>query len=385
MNRDIVYLDNAATSFPKPDAVYRAADAAMRECGNPGRAGHRLSVAAGRAVEDARVLLARLFNIAEPRRVCFTLNATDALNLAIKGVLKPGDHAVITSMEHNAVVRPLEALKHRDISYTKVATSPLFGTSPDDVAAAIRGDTRLVIINHVSNVTGTVNDIAAIGHVCRERGVPMLVDASQSAGARPIDVQAMNIDLFAFPGHKGLLGPQGTGGLYIREGIEVAPLREGGTGTRSESRVQPEELPERYESGTMNAPGLAGLAAGVRYILDAGVNAIFTHETELTNTLIHGLNAINGVHLFGPPAGLGRGGVVSFTVDGLEPQEVALALDSAFNIAVRSGLHCAPDAHEMIGTLGRGGTVRASVGIMNTRSDIDACLRAVEALSGANK
>jgi selenocysteine lyase/cysteine desulfurase len=251
------------------------------------------------------------------------------------------------------------------------------------VAAALRDNTKLMVFNHISNVTGTENPIAEIGRLCRERGVLFLVDASQSAGVRPIDVMAMHIDLMAFPGHKGLLGPQGTGGLYIAEGIEVRPLREGGTGSRSEMRTQPLDRPERYESGTLNTPGIAGLAAGVRYLLNEGVENIGETEAHLASRLIDGLRAIKGVRLYGPPAGPRRSGVVSFTMDGMEAQDVSLILDSAFDIAVRAGLHCAPDAHEAIGTLSTGGTVRISPGCMSTEADIDAVLSAISQIAGA--
>jgi cysteine desulfurase family protein len=377
----MIYLDHAATSFPKPELVYEAVNRAMREAGgNPGRSGHRLSTAAGRIVEDARVLLAQLFNVPKPEQISFTLNATDAINLALKGILKPGDHVVTSSMEHNAVIRPLEVLKNSGVDYTRVTASPINGIRLDDVAAAIRENTKLMVFSHVSNVTGTVNPIADIGALCRERGILFLVDASQSAGVRPVDVRSMCIDLLAFPGHKGLLGLQGTGGLYIREGVDVRPCREGGTGSRSESRVQPVDRPDRYESGTQNTPGIAGLAAGVRTILNEGVETVCEREAALANRLINGLGDIKGVRLYGPPSGPVRSGVVSVTMDGMDAQEVSFILDSAFDIAVRAGLHCAPDAHETIGTLWMGGTIRISTGCFNTEQDIDACLAALAEL-----
>jgi cysteine desulfurase family protein len=380
----MIYLDNAATSFPKPEAVYEAASRSMREAGgNPGRSGHRLSVSAGRIIEEARALLAQLFNAPRPEQIAYTLNATDAINLALKGVLKPGDHVVTSSVEHNAVIRPLEALKSTGVDYTRVTASPQSGVRLDEVAAAIRGNTKLMVFTHISNVTGTVNPIAEIGALCREHGILLLVDASQSAGLRPIDVRKMNIDLMAFPGHKGLFGLQGTGGLYISEDVDVRPLREGGTGSRSEKRKQPFDRPGRYESGTLNTPGIAGLAAGVKYLLNEGIDAICKKEAALVNRLISGLGEIDGVRLHGPSASRERSGVVSITMEGIDPMEVSMILDSAFDIAVRAGLHCAPDAHETIGTLQTGGTIRISAGRFNTEQDIDACLSALASISGS--
>jgi cysteine desulfurase family protein len=374
----MIYLDNAATTFPKPACVYTAVMETMRERGgSPGRSGHRLSLAAGRTVEETRLLLAQLFGIPTPRQIVFTLNATDALNLALKGILAPGDHVITSTMEHNSVARPLEALKSHGVSYTKVNASPETGVDPGDVEAAIRENTKLMVFTHVSNVTGTKNPIAEIGDLCRARGILFLVDAAQSAGSFPIDVRQMNIDLLAFPGHKGLLGPQGTGGLYIREGLSVSPLRQGGTGSHSELLTQPEQLPERYESGTLNTPGLAGLGAGVKYVLDRGVHSIREHETRLINRLIEGLSDIDGITLYGPPAGEGRSGVLSVGMEGMDAMEASFILDNVFDIAVRAGLHCAPDTHAALGTLRCGGTLRLSVGPLNTESDMDVCADAL--------
>jgi cysteine desulfurase family protein len=374
----MIYLDNAATSWPKPEIVYQCADKVLREeSGNPGRSGHALSIAAGRRVEETRLRIARFFHISKPERIVFTLNATDALNLAIKGLLHEGDHAAAGSMEHNSVSRPLEALKKKGVEYTKVTASSVYGTSPDDVKAAIKKNTRLAIFSHVSNVCGTVNPIAEIGAVCREQGVPLLVDAAQSAGAFPIDVEKMNIDLLAVPGHKGLLGPQGTGALYIREGLILDTLREGGTGSRSEDLNQPEKMPDRYESGTLNTAGIAALAEGIRFISETGLEKIHAHEAGLASRLIAGLRDIPGIVLYGPPESAERSGVVSAALAGLECAEAALVLDSAFGIAVRSGLHCAPDAHRVLGTLGRGGAIRISIGSFNTEADIDRCIESL--------
>jgi cysteine desulfurase family protein len=310
----------------------------------------------------------------------FTLNTTDALNLAIKGLVAPGDHVITGSMEHNSVARPLETLKAAGLVYTKVTTDVERGTDPDEVKRAFRKNTKLVVFNHVSNVTGTGNPVAEIAALCRERGVPFLLDAAQSAGYLPIDLEAMKIDLMAFPGHKGLLGPQGTGGLYIRDGLMLRTLREGGTGTRSEDLTQPPELPGRHESGTANTAGIAALGEGVRYVTGTGLGKIADTIAALTNRLIEGLADIKGLRIYGPSAGPERRGVVSVTLDAMDSAQAALILDNSFNIAVRSGLHCAPDAHRTLGTLAVGGTVRISVGHVTTEHDIDACIEALREL-----
>ena len=381
-DRIMIYLDNAATTFPKPGSVYSAVlEALIESGGNPGRSGHKLSLAAGRIIEEARVLIAQLFHIAEPEQIVFTLNATDALNLALKGVLSAGDHVITSSMEHNSVARPLEALKRIGVEYTKVPTSPERGASIRDVESAIKGNTKLMVFTHISNVTGTENPISEIGSLCHKRGILFLVDAAQSAGAWPIDVQKMNVDLLAFPGHKGLLGPQGTGGLYIRKGVSVEPLKQGGTGSHSELLSQPEQLPDRFESGTQNMPGLAGLAAGLKYIIDQGVDVIREKETHLANRFINGISQLEGVTVYGPPACPKRSGVVSININGMDAMELSFILDNVFDIAVRAGLHCAPDAHETLGTLHSGGTLRFSIGPFNSESDIDLCIDALAQIS----
>ena len=381
MRADVIYLDNAATSWPKPEQVYETADRVFRlDSGNPGRSGHKLSLAAGRHIENTRLLAARLFGAPNPACIVFTMNTTDALNLALKGILVPGDHVIASSMEHNSVARPLEALKSRGVEYTKVKTSPLTGTDPGDVKAAMKPNTRLVVMTHVSNVTGTENPVAEIGALCRERGIVFLVDAAQSAGNRSINVREMNIDLLAFPGHKGLLGPQGTGGLYIREGLVLSTLKEGGTGSHSEDLNQPVDSPGRYESGTANTAGIAALGAGIARVLEEGAQRIGEREAALASRFIEGIGEIPGITLYGPGPGKTRSGTVSVTLDALDPAQVSLILDSSFDIAVRSGLHCAPDAHRAIGTLDSGGTVRISAGFFTTKDDIDKCLDALKKL-----
>jgi cysteine desulfurase family protein len=394
----MIYLDNAATTWPKPEQVYEAVSDAMRNNGgNPGRSGHRMSLESGKSLGQARFALSRLFGVKDPSRIVFACNATDALNLAIGGVLpdgarpdgtssdgaRPDDarpcigHVITSSMEHNSVTRPLAYRKEQGIECTQVRMDPVSGVDPDDVAAAMRADTKLVVMTHASNVTGTVNPIADIGALCRERGIPFLVDGSQSAGSLPIDVEAMHIDMLAFPGHKGLLGPTGTGGLYIAEGVKVRPARQGGTGVYSELPMQPEELPYLYESGTQNFQGLAGLEAGVRYIMDRTAAGIHAHEMRLCGMLMEGLADIPGVTMYGPPPGAGRASVVSFNIEGIDCAEAAMILDTSFGLMLRAGLHCAPDAHRTLGTFGLGGTVRVSPGNFNTIEDIERCLLGV--------
>lgn len=377
----MIYLDYAATSGKKPETVYKAVDEALRyACGNPGRSGHQVSRAADGIVEEARFLCNRFFHGEGAEHIIFGNNATDMLNLAVHGMAKKGGTFITSLLEHNSVSRPLEVQRKRGARVLRLPVDMDRGIEPEQVEAAIDKKTCLVVINHMSNVTGTVTDVGRIGRICRSKNVPFLVDASQSAGILHIDVQAMCIDLLAFPGHKGLYGPQGTGGLYIRPGILPQPLKQGGTGSHSELAEQPQELPDRYESGTLNVPGLAGLAAGIRFVMETGTEVIAEREAYLTRMLIEGLSAIKGVQLLGP-GGEKRGPVVSLTIDAADPQEAAALLDQLFGIAVRSGLHCAPDAHRILGTLERGGTIRISPGYFTTEEEIAACIKAIEAIS----
>lgn len=384
----MIYLDNAATSWPKAPGVAAAmTDFIAHDAGNPGRGAHRLALAAGRTVERTRAQLAAFFGIRDPSRLVFTANATAALNLAIKGLLKPGDRVVTTSMEHNAVVRPLHALAVRHgVQVEKVMAGPDGRVSPAALIDRITPQTRLVVMTHASNVCGALQPVAEVGAACRRLGVPLLVDAAQTAGLFPISVSELGISLLAFPGHKGLLGPTGTGGLYVAPELELEPAVEGGTGTQSELPEQPRHCPERYEAGTVNTVGLAGLAAGLTYIAERGLQTLREHELYLADRLRRGLAALAGVRLVGadPDAAAADAPVVSVVVEGHDSGEVAALLDRDYGIAVRSGLHCAPDAHRTLGTL-ESGTIRFSPGPFNTIEDIDAAVVAMrEIVSAAN-
>lgn len=375
------YFDNAATTFPKPESVYLAMDSFLRTAaGNPGRGVHRLALAANDVIDGTRQLLARLFGAPDPARVVFAANATDALNLALHGLLQPGDHVVSSSMEHNAVVRPLSALVQRGVTVTWVPCAKDGSLDPGRLFAAMGPATRLVALTHASNVTGTILPIEEIGAGVRARDRLFLIDAAQTAGVLPIDVQAMNIDLLAFPGHKELLGPPGTGGLVVGERVRLRPIRQGGTGTRSEEEQQPTSLPEGFETGTLNSVGVAGLGAGVRFILETGIGRIRAHQKAVVQRLLRGLSTVPGLTIYGPCHADRQVGVVSVNLDRWEPTDLGVALDQDFEVAVRTGLHCAPLAHRTIGTFPTG-TVRLSPGYFTTFEDVDWVITALERLA----
>ncbi len=373
----VIYFDNAATSWPKPPGVREALSDYLADAGgNPGRSGHRLSIGAARLVERARELLAELFNADDPSRIVFTLNATHALNVALYGLLRPGDHVVTTSVEHNSVMRPLRHLETLGVEVTVVACQ-LDGTLPlADVQRALRPGTRLLVTTHASNVLGTLMPIRELAALARASGALYLVDASQTAGAIPIDVDETGVDLLAFTGHKALLGPTGTGGLYIRDGVDVAPIMRGGTGSDSAYETQPAFQPDVHESGTLNVAGLAGLAAGVRFLFDVGVDAVETHERRLVEQFRAASADIPGLTLHGPRESRHQSGVVSFNLAGAMPSEVAQVLDERFGIMARAGLQCAPSAHRTAGTF-PAGTVRFGFGWFNTAAEVDAAIAAL--------
>ncbi len=380
----MIYLDNAATSFPKPPDVLQAmANFLERAGGNPGRSGHRLSIEAGRIVYNTRETIAELFNAPDPMRVIFTLNATHAINLVLRGLLHPGDRVVTTSMEHNAVMRPLRALEQQGVPLIVV---PCERDGSLDLAAmrrAIEPGIRLVVVNHASNVVGTLLPIAEVAQIAHEANALILVDAAQTAGVVPIDMQAMKIDLLAFTGHKGLLGPPGTGGLVMSDNVDVnliEPLVRGGTGSRSEFEKQPNELPDRYESGTPNGVGIAGLGAGARWVMQRGIGRIRAHEIELTQSLIDGLGAIQGVIVHGTRNATQCTAVVSFTIQGREVSEIGWRLDEEFGMLSRVGLHCAPAAHRTLGTFPKG-TVRLAPSVFTTRAEIQTTIEAIRSIA----
>lgn len=379
-----LYVDNAATTFPKPPAVLEAMQHYFAELGaSPGRGGYAESIEAGRLMTECRRAIVRMLGAkAPPEHVIFTLNCSDALNLAIKGLLdhlpelsggrKP--HAICTDLDHNSILRPLNALADRgQIEVTRVAVDPVTGlVDPADVRKAVRGNTRLIAMTHASNVTGTVQPLRAVGQVARECAVPFVVDAAQSVGHVPIDVEADCVDLLAAPGHKFLMGPLGTGFLYLRPGMEkiVRPYREGGTGSVSENDRQPEFLPDKYEPGSHNAPGVIGLLAGVNWVLGQGVAKLYAHDQALTRTFLDNILACEGLSYFGPRGVADRIGVFSVRVEGYTPQELSAVLESHFGVLTRSGLHCAPHAHRTIGTAATGGTTRFSFGPFLTSPDV---------------
>jgi cysteine desulfurase family protein len=382
-NNRIVYFDNAATSWPKPAGMIEAMGYYSEMIGgSPGRSGHQRSLDAGRIILETREALAELFGSNDSLRIAFTKNATEALNIALLGLLPPGDHVIASSMEHNSVMRPLRFLETRGVQISVVSCSGYGRLNPEDVRAAIRPQTRLLVVAHASNVTGTIQPIAELGQIAREHGLLFCVDAAQTAGALPIHVEEMAIDLLAFSGHKSLFGPQGTGGLYIREGIEkhLRPLMMGGTGSRSEYEVQPDFMPDKYESGTPNTIGLAGLSAGVRFVLTEGVESIRSKEERLTERFLKGLASLKGITVYGPPDAASRTAIVSFNIAGVSPSEAALELDERFGILCRPGLHCAPAAHRTIETFSQG-TIRFGFGYFNNDEEISLALEAIQSLA----
>ena len=374
----MIYLDNAATSFPKPETVYQALDSFARQSlANPGRAGHKMALAAERALDDARHLLNEFFHGEGPERFVFTLNCTDALNMAFKGVLADSDHVITTELEHNSVSRPLRKLElDGRIRLTRVRCDGSGTIDPEDIEKAIGPKTRLIALTHASNVLGTIQPVAEVGRIARERNLLFIVDAAQTAGVVPIDVRAMHIDLLAFPGHKSLLGPTGTDALYVGPRAKVRAWREGGTGGDSSSETQPQEFPYFLEGGTPNVLGVAGLAAGVKYVLEQGLKKIHAHEVGLTERLWRRLEEMDGHRVFGHRRHEQRVGTLSFCSEALPAAELGGILDQSFDVAVRPGLHCAPYIHKSLGTF-PDGTVRVSPGPFNTADEIDVLARAL--------
>lgn len=380
---DCIYFDNAATSWPKPPGVITAISEFNEVIGaNPGRSAHRRSIEAARIVYTARERMACLIGASDPLRIVFTKNATEAINLVILGLLNPGDHVITSGMEHNSVMRPLRFLENRGVELTVVPCSCLGELDPDQVRRSIKKNTRAVIVTHASNVTGTIMPVEYLALVAKDHGILLCVDAAQTVGSLPVHVEKTGIDLLCFTGHKSLLGPQGTGGLYIKKGLEnrIRPLICGGTGSWSELEEQPDFLPDCYEAGTPNAIGLAGLAAGVEFILSTGLEELRKKEVHITSLFLKGLQDIKGVTLYGDPDPQKRTSVVSFNIEGISPSEAAYELDERFSILSRPGLHCAPAAHHTLGTF-PAGTIRFSFGLFTTEEEMNLGLSAVAALS----
>lgn len=374
----MIYMDNAATSWPKPDCVYNGVTNCMKKyAANPGRSGHGMSLQAARIILYAREMLCKLFNVNDPFRMIFTANATESLNLAIKGILKPGDHVITTRMEHNSVIRPIVELQKQAITSTFINADRKGGIDPQDIKKAINARTRLIVTTHASNVTGTILPAQDIGKIAHDHGITYLLDAAQTAGSIPMDFSTLGIDLAAIPGHKSLLGPQGTGILYIAPGIDLKQLKEGGTGSNSESLTQPEFCPDKFESGTLNTPGIAGLAVAIRYILYETQSKLNAHVKKLETHFLGEISNLPEITVYGHIGQHLRAGAISINIKDRDSSEIAEILDTEHKIAVRGGLHCAPLAHLSIGTQ-RQGTVRFSFGIFNTIDEIDTCIGALK-------
>ena len=374
----LIFLDNGATSFPKPEEVYTYMDYFFRNYGvNPGRSGYDLCMETGLVVEETRKMLTKFFNGTDPNRLCFGYNSTDALNLIIFGMLRPGDHAISTTVEHNSVLRPLYHLRREGVEVDFVPFDAAGFVDPQEIRKKFRPNTRLVIVNHASNVIGTVQPIAAIGKHCREAGIPFAIDASQSAGKVPIDMDAQCLDVVAFTGHKSLLGPTGIGGLYVREGVEIRHTRAGGTGVRSAVRAHLDEYPYRLEYGTPNVMGIAGLKAGLTWLLGKGLETVHAEEMRLARMLLDGLRAIPRVVLYCLDSLENHIAVLAFNIEGMDAADVGTMLDVDFGIACRTGLHCAPLVHEQLGTDKIHGAVRFGIGTFNTEEHIQTAIQAV--------
>ena len=378
-----IYFDNAATSWPKPPGMIEAMTRFNESIGgNPGRSGHQLSIEAARVIYEARQLTAELIGAPDPLSIVFTKNATEAINCALFGLLKPGDHIIASSMEHNSVMRPLRFLEQQGVDLSIAPCSPAGELDPGDVRKMLQKSTKAIVMVHASNVTGTVLPIDALARIAREQEILFIVDAAQTAGNMPIHVEKAGIDILCFTGHKSLLGPQGTGGFYIRKGIEkrLQPLMRGGTGSASEFEEQPDFLPDKFESGTPNGIGLAGLAAGIRFVLDTGIAHIREKETLLARQFLEGLAGIGGITVYGSHNAREHTAIVSFNINGVSSSDVASALDEYFGIMCRPGLHCAPATHRTIGTFPQG-TVRFGFGFFNTEDEVQQGLEAVTNIS----
>jgi cysteine desulfurase family protein len=373
----MIYLDNAATTFPKPEEVYNEIMNCMRNYNcNSGRGYYDMSAKVEKKILETRFLVAKLFSIKDPFNVVFTCNATEGLNIGIKGLLKVKNHAIATVMEHNSVLRPLKTLNKKGIQVTLVGVDKSGKVNIKDIKKEIKKNTKAIIINHASNVTGTVQNIEAIGSLAREHGITFILDASQSAGYIPIDVDKCNVDIMALSGHKALYGPQGTGIIYIREGICLENFKDGGTGNDSQSMIQPDALPYKYESGTLNIPGIVGLGEGIKFINKIGIDTVKKHTNDLIYYLQEELSKLNYVRLYCNDNKTERCPILSFNIEGLDSTAAGHLLNRE-GIAVRTGYHCAPLIHGILGTYSTG-TVRISLSYFNTFEQIEKTIEAVK-------
>ena len=373
----MIYLDNAATTLHKPTQVVEAVTAAMCSLGNSSRGTHAGALNAARTVYEARVKLASLFGCPRPDHVVFTSNSTEALNIAINGLIGPGEHVISTDLEHNSVLRPLYRLEaEQGTALDFVAADTQGNIDYSDFEKLLRPNTKAVVCTHASNLTGNMTDVARIGAFAHKHRLLLIVDASQTAGCIPIDMQRMQIDVLCFTGHKGLMGPQGTGGMCIREGVDVRPFKVGGSGVQSYSKTQPAELPTRLEAGTLNGHGLAGLAAAADYIAETGVEAIHAHESALMRRFYEGVSGIEGVEIYGDFNVSCRAAIVALNIRDYDSAAVADELAEVYGIATRPGAHCAPRLHRALGTEERG-AVRFSFSYFNTEAEVDEAIRAV--------
>ncbi|MCI8758635.1 MAG: aminotransferase class V-fold PLP-dependent enzyme [Oscillospiraceae bacterium] len=376
----MIYLDNAATTLHKPPQVMDAVVRAMTAMGNAARGAHGGALEAARTVYNTRVKLARLFGCPRPDHVIFTANSTEALNIAISGLIRPGDHVITTDCEHNSVLRPLYRLEEGGAALDVVPADRLGRVAYEDLEALLRPDTRAVVCTHASNLTGNVLDIARIGEMARRRGALLIVDASQTAGALPIDMEAMGIDVLCFTGHKGLMGPQGTGGLCVRPGVEIEPWKVGGSGVHSYDRRQPREYPTRLEAGTLNGHGIAGLSAALDFLQEVGLEAIEAKERALMDRFYQAVSAMDGVTVYGDFSQARRSAIVSLNIRDYDSAAVSDELSETYGIATRPGAHCAPRMHQALGTTDRG-AVRFSFSWFNTQEEVDEAIRAVGQLA----
>ena len=378
----MLYFDNAATSWPKPEPVYQAMDAFSRNsAANPSRSSHAMAVAASSVVNETRARVAKFFGATSPAQIVFTLNATDSLNIGIKGVLRPGDHVITTMLEHNSVIRPLSGLARRGvITFDRARCGASGIVDPDEIRKLLQPQTRLIVLTHCTNVLGTIQPIAEVAEIAKAHGALLFVDGAQSAGVIPLDVAKLGIDLFAAPGHKGLVGPMGTGFLYVRPGLELAAFREGGTGTRSEEPMQPSEMPDHLEAGTPNGVGLAGLNAGLKFLQSQAPGSALEHERSLAHQFTQGIGELPGITIHGDANPSRRAGIVCFSLAEMEPVDFGAILDQNFQIAARPGLHCAPDTHRTIGTFPQG-AMRFSFGQFNTSEQVDEALSALRSIT----